>query len=367
MVQVKLTIDGQGIEVPAKTTILEAAGQGEIYIPTLCHHPGLPPAQVNQTAKEVYQGDHRIRNAVPEKSGDGCNLCVVEIEGEKDPTCACSTEVKDGMVVFTDNKRIRKRRRENLIPILVGHPHACLTCAQREGCSRAQCSTNVPGVERCCTRFGHCELQEVAAYIGISDATSKWIPTNLPILKEDRFYKRDYNLCIGCTRCVRACRDLKGIEALGAVYDENLQVRVGTLEKTLEDSGCKYCTACVEVCPTGALMDKAVRLKREEATLHYPSPPKKWWPFDMESIAQTPETEGVYRLLDEERYVLVIKGTPNLRGALEQELEENAKAVWFEIEKDKMYTKRESELIQHYLQEHGEMPGGGDSDLDDLY
>jgi NADPH-dependent glutamate synthase beta subunit-like oxidoreductase/Pyruvate/2-oxoacid:ferredoxin oxidoreductase delta subunit len=105
----------------------------------------------------------------------------------------------------------------------------------------------------------------VADYIGISDTTPKWIPTNLPIIKEDPLYERDHNLCIGCTRCVRACRDLRGIEALGFVHGNNRQIQIGTLGPTLDESGCKYCTACVEVCPTGALMDKEVRPgKREE-------------------------------------------------------------------------------------------------------
>jgi len=123
----------------------------------------------------------------------------------------------------------------------------------------------VPENERCCPQFGHCELQDVANYVGISDATPKWVPTELPIFKEDPLYERDYNLCIGCTRCVRACRDLRGIEALGFIYDRDCQVQVGTIASNLEESGCKFCTACVEVCPTGTLMDKAIRPgKREE-------------------------------------------------------------------------------------------------------
>jgi len=98
-----------------------------------------------------------------------------------------------------------------------------------------------------------------------------------------------------------------------------------------------------------------------------PSPPEKWLTFNEENVNQVPETEGVYQLLDEDHLVLAIKGTANLREALEGELDENEKAVWFEFEEDKMYSKRESELIQKYLHEHGEMPGGGDSELDDLF
>ncbi|MBS1237290.1 MAG: sudA 1, partial [Deltaproteobacteria bacterium] len=170
-----------------------------------------------------------------------------------------STEVKPGMVVVTDNEKIRAVRQENFVPILLRHPHACLTCAQQEGCSLSQCSSNVPQNERCCKKFGHCELQKVLNYVGISPATLKWVPTNLPILDQHALFIRDYNLCIGCTRCVRACRDLRGIEAIGFVIDRGGQVQIGSLGPSLEESGCTFCTACVEVCPTGALMDKSVR------------------------------------------------------------------------------------------------------------
>ncbi|KPK24255.1 MAG: hypothetical protein AMK69_16410 [Nitrospira bacterium SG8_3] len=264
---VKLTINSQHIEVQAGVSILEAARTAGIYIPALCYHPDLPVAKGSQAAKVVYQGERRIENAMPEEPGKGCGLCVVEVEGEEDLVGSCATEVKEGMAVVTENDRIQAKRQENLVPILANHPHACLTCAQQEGCPRTQCSSNVPEEERCCDQFGHCELQNVANYIGISDATLKWLPTRLPIFNEDPLYKRDFNLCIACTRCVRACRDLRGIEALGFVYNENGQVQIGTIGPSLGESGCKFCTACVEVCPTGALMDKEVRAGKKEEDL----------------------------------------------------------------------------------------------------
>jgi hypothetical protein len=79
-----------------------------------------------------------------------------------------------------------------------------------------------------------------------------------------------------------------------------------------------------------------------------------------------PAAEGVFQLLDEAHNVLAIKGTENLRQELQTALEDNDRVAWFEYEEDKMYSQRESELIQKYLQEHGEMPGGGGDDLDDL-
>jgi len=265
--QVTLTIDGREIHVVAGTTILEAARSADIYIPTLCHHPDLPPAVEANPARMIFQGDRMIENTMPGKTAKGCGLCVVEVEGETGLVGSCATPVAPGMVVVTENDRIKAQRRENLLPILANHPHACLTCAQQEGCSRTQCSSNVPENERCCPRFGHCELQEVARFIGISFSTPKWIPTDLAILEDQPLFTSDYNLCIGCTRCVRACRDLRGIEAIGFVYDENGRIRIGSLASTLEESGCKFCTACVEVCPTGALMDKSVRPGKKEQDL----------------------------------------------------------------------------------------------------
>jgi len=98
-----------------------------------------------------------------------------------------------------------------------------------------------------------------------------------------------------------------------------------------------------------------------------PAPPEKILAFNQENIVQVPDTEGVYQLYDEDKNVLAIKGTLNMRGALLEGLEEGNSAAWFDFEEDKMFSQRESELIQQYLQEHGEMPGGGDSDLDDLF
>ncbi len=264
---VSLSIDGQPVEVASGMTILDSAGSLDIYIPRLCHHPDLPPVKGSQSARNIFQGDREIENAMPEELGQGCGLCLVEVEGEAELVGACGAEVAEGMVVFTNNDRIKAARQEKLMPIMARHRHACLTCAQQDGCPRSQCSSNVPENERCCPQFGHCELQHVANYVGLLDATPKWVPTDLALLKNDPLFERDYNLCIGCTRCVRACRDLRGIGAIGFVYDENGRVQIGSLAETLEASGCKFCTACVEVCPTGALVDKGVEPATREADL----------------------------------------------------------------------------------------------------
>jgi NADPH-dependent glutamate synthase beta subunit-like oxidoreductase len=267
MVSVNLNIDGQPVQVPAGTTVLQAARNVDIYIPTLCHHPNLPPAKDCVAASEIFQGARKLVNALPEEPGKGCGLCVVEMRGNDELIDSCSSIVEEGMAVVTENERIKAKRQERLVPIMTRHPHACLTCNQQEGCPRSQCSANVPENERCCPQFGNCELQKVVNYVGIPAATPKWIPTDIALLENHPLFERDYNLCIGCTRCVRACRDLRGIEAIGFVFDEHGQIQVGSLAETLQDSGCKFCTACVEVCPTGALVDKAVKPATKEKDL----------------------------------------------------------------------------------------------------
>ena len=127
MTTVTLTIDGHTINVPSGTTVLEAARQAGIYIPTLCHHPDLPPAQGSAAVPAVYQGNRKIVNTRPREGGQGCGVCVVEVEGATDLKGSCATPAEEGMVVVTSSERIRVRRREKLVPILSRHRHACLT------------------------------------------------------------------------------------------------------------------------------------------------------------------------------------------------------------------------------------------------
>jgi NADPH-dependent glutamate synthase beta subunit-like oxidoreductase len=96
-------------------------------------------------------------------------------------------------------------------------------------------------------------------------------------------------------------------------------------------------------------------------------PPEKWLPFSREAVETVPELAGVYQLLDADKAILAIKGVINMRQALEGDLESNDQACFFIFEEDEMYTKRESELLQQYLQQHGELPGGGAGELDDLF
>jgi ferredoxin len=254
---ITLTIDDIEVTVPEGTKVLDAAQQADIYIPHLCSHSDLPPAPGMKPDPVVYRGSERISgNSSQPKEYEGCKLCLVQIKGMEGFPKACDTLAAKGMVVGTSRPEVQALRRDNLFLIISNHPHACLICAQRQGCSMTQCSSNVAEPERCCPKFNACELRKVAEYIGIRQDTPRYIFADLPLVKDEPLFERNYNLCVGCLRCVRVCKDVRGVAALGFVFDDQGRAIAGTIAPTLAESGCKFCTACVEVCPTGALTDK---------------------------------------------------------------------------------------------------------------
>lgn len=272
---VNITINDNPCEAEEHATIIATAAANGIYIPSLCNHPDLPPFKDLPLASHVFRGDTRYVNGTPveDKAADtdnlqspdhnpqsalaleGCGLCVVEVAGHSEPVRACRTPIAAGMSIRTESESLKELRRTSLMQILARHPHACLTCAQREGCSLEDCSANVPKEERCCPQFHNCELRKVAEYVGVKEETPRYRPAVLPVLSDEPLFARDFNLCIDCARCVRVCNQVRGVEALGVVH-QNGRLIVGSLAPTLIESGCKFCGACVEVCPTGCLTDK---------------------------------------------------------------------------------------------------------------
>lgn len=269
---INTTINGAACEVEQGATVLSAAAANGIYIPTLCSHPDLPPFKDTPLAQQVFRGDKYYTNVAADTEGaaanrqssivnpqsEGCGLCAVDVDGQPEPVRACHTPVTDGMSIRTESDRLSELRRTRLMKILARHPHACLTCAQREGCSLEDCSSNVPKDERCCSQFHNCELRKVAEYVGIKEETPRYRPAGFPVLDDEPLIKRDFDLCIDCARCVRVCNQVRGVEALGVVRHDDRFV-VGSVAPTLIESQCKFCGACVEVCPTGCLTDKGAR------------------------------------------------------------------------------------------------------------
>ena len=257
---VALTIDNIKVEAETGKTILEAARSAGIYIPALCSHPVLPPISISKVKARngIFRRGEFIKGEETDKRSEGCQLCLIEMEGREGFFRSCDEPVNEGMVIHTDTAQLRQIRSDNLAKILSEHPHTCLVCPQRKGCDNLSCSLDVPKNERCCQKFSNCELRKVAEYIGIKQDIFRYIPVNFPVVEQEPLFKWDYNLCINCLRCVRVCEEVRGVGALGYALVENA-VRVGSLGPTLKESGCKFCGACVEVCPTGALSDKEMR------------------------------------------------------------------------------------------------------------
>lgn len=240
---VKLTINGKEFEAPAGASVLNALIAADVYVPHLCTHPDLPPA--------CRRGE-----------GGGCNLCAVETSLRPGKvSLACKLDVVAGMAVRTDLPVIRAARQAALARILANHPHVCLTCPEREACSRVECAYGHPPEARCCVQFSYCELRQVADFVGIRDNTPVYQSAALPAIKGEPLFDRDYNLCVDCRRCLTVCNDIRGVGCLELKSVETAQGTrnyVGTIAPTLVDSGCKFCRSCVAVCPTGALNDRTL-------------------------------------------------------------------------------------------------------------
>ena len=206
---VNITIDGIKVTVPADYTVLEAAKEAKIYIPTLCY------------LKDINQIG-------------ACRMCLVEASGTRGLAAACVLPVTEGMVVTTNNEKIRKARKANLELLLSNHNRECTSCV----------------------RAGNCELRTLCTELGVRDYPYEGSKTESVVDDLSPSIVRDNSKCILCRRCVAACNDVQKIGAIG-VARRGFKTRVGCIyDKSLVDSPCVNCGQCIAACPTGALHEK---------------------------------------------------------------------------------------------------------------
>jgi formate dehydrogenase beta subunit len=232
---ITLTIDGIEVKTTKGKRILEAALDAGIYIPNLCalRDINLPFG--------------------------ACRLCQVQIEGRRNTITACSEPAAEGMVVHSNTPEVNCLRREIMEMMLARHPHECLTCWRKERCRPFDiCLRNVSITERCvtCPKNRHCELQKVIDFIGLETMPYPYTPKGLPVEMENPFIIRNNNLCILCGRCIRVDQEILGFQAIAFNRRGANTYIGGAFGKPLIESGCTFCGSCVEVCPTGALMDR---------------------------------------------------------------------------------------------------------------
>ena len=158
---------------------------------------------------------------------------MVQIEGQDAPTASCETIVSDGMSIVTDNERIRQLRRLATELILSEHPEDCSSCP----------------------KFGNCILQSTIQAVGAGNGRFRSSERLVSPDKNNPLFIHDMYRCIRCGRCVRVCRDVRGVGVLGYRKDERGDTVVDYGGGLLIDKDCRFCGACVEICPTGALRD----------------------------------------------------------------------------------------------------------------
>ncbi len=220
------TIDGKLVSADETATILEAAGDAGVAIPTLCHLEG------------VYDVG-------------ACRLCLVEVKGIAKLLPACTTRVAEGMEIHTDTERLRKYRRMILELLFAERNHVCAVCVAN----------------------GQCELQALACSVGMDHVRYEYTFPRWEVDTTHNLFGMDHNRCILCTRCVRVCWHIEGAGTKNVSGRGAKSRIISDLNQAWGTSDtCTRCGKCVMSCPTGALFAKGVTVgesERDRTRLEY--------------------------------------------------------------------------------------------------
>ena len=244
-----ITLNGSVVTVDEGRPLVEVIKEQGITITNLCYIDGLEPYA-------------------------GCRTCIVEIEGGR-PTplqLSCTAVTTDGMVVNTDSEEIKQTRQSVMSMILANHPDRCLTCHRRVHCMPGDiCLRDDIVTHRCltCSKNYRCELQTSCEIVDMGDFDEPWVGESrsyyeTPPPEPDRgnpYLEFDPQMCIICTRCVRACDELRHTGAVtlsGKGHTTQIAFGTGT---QIHESDCNFCGSCIDVCPTATLMEKPNKWK----------------------------------------------------------------------------------------------------------
>ncbi len=219
MKTVKMKVNGKSIQVPASYSVLQAAKEVNINIPTLCYHPDLP-------------------------AWAACGICVVKLENSPKMVRACATPVAAGMSIITHDAELHQIRKTVIELILSTHPSSCLTCG----------------------RNGSCELQNLAANFGVREQPYEIRLRDFEPDTSTTSIVMNREKCISCGRCAMVCQSLQGVWALEFVGRGEHTVIAPAGEVPLNDSPCIKCGQCSAHCPVGAIFEKDETREFMEAT-----------------------------------------------------------------------------------------------------
>jgi len=206
MGEITVTINGSQLSGSEGMTILEAAQENGIDIPTLCNRPELTPI-------------------------GACRICVVEVEGSRTLVGSCHTPITQGMVIYTHSPKVLETRKVIVELLLASHCGSCFMCDK----------ANV------------CELRRIAADLEVGLPRFRVRKRYYPIEDVSPYIVRDLTKCILCRRCVRACNEIKKARVFGIAYRGFDSKVVVDFDQPIDKDVCQDCDVCISFCPTGAL------------------------------------------------------------------------------------------------------------------